>query len=145
MLSLEPEIISRLQLQVPAITTVASATYLAGVDDISPQLPAAYVQPDAAQYADMSPDGSGIETQTWRIDVCVPFVRDAADVVTAASIASPLLQAIAAALHGWTPADSGYSPLLITGRPQPVYPEDYKGFALFPINFQTTRVVVDFQ
>jgi len=142
MLTLEPQIIARLQAEVPGLNTVASRTFIASPEDLSPQLPAAYVQPGPAQYQDMSPDGSGIETEAWQVIVCVPFVKDPADVETASAQAGPLLQASAAALHGWAPEDGEYSLLQITGRPQPSYDE---GFAQFPMTFSTTRAVVDFQ
>ena len=140
MLTLEPQIVARLQAQVPALATVASRSWLAGAEDISPQLPAAYVQPGATQYLDLSDDGSGVEIEAWQIVVCVPFLKDQADLVTAATLAGPLLQAIAAALHGWAPDGSEYSSLQILERGQPSYDE---GFAQFPMTFRATRAVVD--
>ena len=138
MLDLEPQIIARLQAEVPGFSTIASVTYLAGAQDIAPYLPAAFVIPGGAQYEAAGPNGGPVtETQFWEVVVYVRHVKDAADVATTSSLAGPLLEGVVDALHGWR-FDRYHHPMAIAERPDPVY---YPGFGEFPLSFETRRVI----
>jgi hypothetical protein len=133
----EPLIIARIQARVPGLKTVASASILAGAQDIAPYCPAAFVLADAGAYGPAPSDARvQVESQRWQVVVCVANIRDPADVNTTAQQAGAYLGPVMAALIGWR-ADTQHVPFSIAERPAPYYEP---GYGEFPIIIET-RVV----
>jgi hypothetical protein len=134
----EPLIIARIKAMVPGLKTVASASILAGAQDIAPYCPAAFVLPMGGDVD--SNAGRGIvqvERQRWQIVVVVSNIRDPLDVDTTAQQAGGYLLQVYQALCGWPPA-ADLDPMRYAGRPDPYYEV---GYGEFPVLFETKAVL----
>lgn len=135
----EPLIIQRIKDKaIAGVKTVASASILAGAQDVAQYVPAIFVLPDAGDYIPQVSDGQvQTETQHWQIIVVVKNIRDPLDVNTTAREAGGYMTELLQALVGWKPAQNLHA-MAISARPAPFY---QPGYGEFPIILNTRFVV----
>lgn len=134
LLSAEAAIVARIRDQVPDLRTVASASILAGEDDVARYCPAAFVLP--AQGVEVKRGNESIlkvERQYWQVVVAVANIKDPLDAATAAAAAGKFLAAIRRALWSWAPT-ADHTVMLWESRPAPYYEV---GYCEFPVLFRT--------
>lgn len=130
LLAAEPLIIARLKAKTTGLATIASASVLAGAQDIAPYCPAAFVLPGRGNPGSTAGAVRAVEEQEWQIVVVVRNVRDPNDVNTTATIAGPFLLQIVQALIGWRPS-ADHRAMTYAGRGEPYYEPGYGEFPLF--------------
>lgn len=140
MLTLQTDLINRIQSQVAGFKTVGNPSVVAGLRDIGQLLPACLVAPGAGRPIEQrQPELPTIEEQEWVIAIVVAHQHtDAADGLTE-QIAGGFMQEIVKALHGWkadaAPQKQGF---IYTGRDRPAYS---MGYAEFPMAFISKFIV----
>ena len=140
MLTLQTDIIGRIQSQVPGLKTIANPSMMAGLRDIGPLLPACIVVPGQGEPIEQSqPQLPTVEQQEWEIVVIVAHQHtDAVDGLTE-QIAGGFMDGIVRALHGWkdgsSPQKHGF---IYTGRDRPSYGI---GYAEFPLIFISKAII----
>ncbi|MGR8932650.1 MAG: phage tail terminator protein [Gammaproteobacteria bacterium] len=140
MLTLQTDIIVRIQSQVPGFKTVANPSVLAGLRDIGPLLPACLVVPGAGEPIEQrQPQLPTVEQQEWEIVVIVAHQHIEADNGRTEKIAGGFMHEILKALHGWkagaVPQKNGF---IYTGRDKPAYSV---GYAEFPMTFISKAII----
>jgi hypothetical protein len=135
LLDAEPLILARLAAQITGVN-IASAATIAGALDLAGLLPAAFVQPGAADVVSYSGDNkANAEDETWYVIGADKLVADTVDLAGDYQAIGLLLGQIVAALAGWAP--TGYRPFKYAGREEPSIEP---GHAEFPLRFITRRI-----
>lgn len=132
--SAEAAIVARIRDQVPDLRTVASASILAGEDDIAKYCPAAFVLPAQGEEVRRADNSVlKVERQYWQVVVAVKNIKDPLDTATAAAEAGKYLAAIRRALWAWEPT-TDHMAMIWVDRPAPFYET---GYCEFPVLFRT--------
>jgi len=140
MLTLQTDIIARIQAQVPGFKTIANPSVMAGLRDIGPLLPACLVAPGQGGPIEQSqPQLPAVEKQEWEVVVIVAHQHTGeADGLTE-QIAGTFMDGIVRALHGWkdgsSPQKHGF---IYAGRYRPTYGI---GYAEFPMSFTSKFII----
>ncbi|WP_367154649.1 hypothetical protein [Methylomonas sp. HYX-M1] len=140
MLTLEQNIVLRIQSQVSGFITVGNASLLAGLRDIGPLLPGCFVVPGGGEP--VSPgnptDTPLLEQQEWDVIIIVPHqATDSANGLTEV-VASGFMSAVLKALHGWKADPTQRQGFIYQGRERPSY---NLGYAEFPMTFLANAVI----
>lgn len=135
-LGVEPLIVARLADSVPVPgLKVLAAPDLDGIQAASQPVPAVHVV--FGGFDRLEATGGLIEVvETWYTVAVVRNSRAAAQGAAARADAGGLMDAVFAALNGWTPA--GYRPLVPATPPQGGYDA---GFGYFPLAWRARRTV----
>ena len=136
--TMEDMIIERLREKTTGFFTIASPSIIAGSDDVTQLLPAAFVQPGlGTKNADQDTFGDTYFEQRWSVFVAVPHWQSDVANYSASARAGPLMSQVIAALDGWFP-DSETA----TSEPTLVFighsePNGQFGFVSFELSFST--------
>lgn len=139
LLALEPLILARLAatVQNAEITSVAS---IAGAIDITRRLPLIFIQPAAADAADVRGDGrAALDVQRWVVFVITQAVPDKRYLEANYQDAGELLGQVFVSLAGWS-AGPGYGPMKYAGR---LEPHIELGSAAFPVAFDCSVTLIN--
>ena len=133
--ALEADLIDRLREATIGFRTIASPSIISGSSDVSPLLPAAFVQPGLGVMPTGEDAYSGTcFDQRWSVFVAVPHWQTDSPDYSATGRAGPLMSQVIAALDGWSPDQERREPVLrFLGHSEP---NGQLGFVSFELSFQ---------
>ena len=141
MLTLQTDLIARIQSQVPGFKTIGNPSVMAGLglQNIGALLPACLVVPGKAEPVVKAADAlPAQEEQAWDIVVIVAHQHTQAANGLTESLAASLMDGVFKAVQGWKAAPNQRKGFVYQGRSAPRYS---MGWAEFPMTFTATAVV----